>query len=324
MSNKQVHKLSDLKDLEKSPPAFLYDRIKASVEKEEEEKFKKILGFLTDHAVEPVKESFDSIMDDIHAEKTDPRVKLLRNYSKAAPFTFSQLLAKAKALGATGKVISISGYAKKIAAAAAILLVAVIAYFLVNRKNSSTESFAKTNIPVKENSIASPEPTSPPTTGTGTATKNNKVEIADAAPVTKPLLPSPARVNKTNKAATAAYTKTTPVQIDGNYFRPRNNDYLAMFTSFNLNTAPPFLRGEEASEGTITVDKFTSITISKGMAAILRKTYRTKKNGRPTRRARKQREKIEKWKKADNDYFNKNSTMNPLDPMDLGDFILYK
>ena len=116
----------------------------------------------------------------------------------------------------------------------------------------------------------------------------------------------------------------TDMKINGSSFSIVDNDYLATFTSFDPNNLPLFLQAEKPVATSITVDQYSSINISEGMGAIMKKMYKTKKSGKPTRRARKTKEKLEKWKKLDADYFNQNSNLNPLDPIDLGNFILNK
>jgi hypothetical protein len=320
MLNKGTHILPDLKDHEVQPPSFLLDNIMQKIEEEEDTAFKKLFAQLRNHSISPTSDLFkEAIEPEIQLLKANP-LKALKDYSIAPPVQFEKMLSGAKET-TKAKVISFAGYSRRIAAAVAVIILGGAAYFIYqNTQNSPLQNnnpvavnVAPANNKSTEPAVAAPQlnpaitPITPQTGNTTIASVNSFGQF------NKPEAPS---------SATGSFAPT--FSIDGNKFAVKDNDYLATFASFTEESAPAFLRAEKPVATAITVDKYTSISISEGMAAILKKTYKTRKNGKPTRRARKQKEKIEKWKQADADYFNQNSTNNPLDPMDLGDFILYK
>jgi hypothetical protein len=100
-----------------------------------------------------------------------------------------------------------------------------------------------------------------------------------------------------------------------------DNDVLLTLASYKYVDYAPLL-AEIAKNKQIQLDHFSYLNISDKMSEILKKMYSTKKNNKPTRRARKIRAKLEKWKKADEEYFDRNTNNNPLDIIDLSEFIL--
>lgn len=314
--------LPDLKDYEVQPPSCLLDNIMQKIEDDEEAAFKKLFAQLRNHSISPKHDLFKENIEPEIQSLTTNHFKALKDHHIAPPVQFEKILAGAKKTSSTAKVVSFSGYARKIAAAVAVIILGGAAYFIYQNKQNS---------PLHDNSTASP-------VAVNTNPANKPADPSVAAPQVNPAIPP--RNNNTITAsvlnansrkrseAPALFSFAGSVaptfSIDGSKFAIQDNDYLATFASFTEENTPAFLRAEKPVATTITIDKYTSINISEGMAAILKKTYKVRRNGKPTRRARKQKEKIEKWKQADADYFNQNSTNNPLDPMDLGDFILYK
>lgn len=317
MQNNGKHILKDLKDHEAEPPAFLLDKIKDRIEEEDNAAFKKTFGALANHSIAPAGELFQSINSKL-PHSIDDKLKTLKNHKAGAPVSFETILKAAKTNNKAAKVFSIKAYARRIAAAAAVVLIGTAAYFIVQNKlnantENSNEAIAKTTpAPIKKDpGISSAQPAVTNVAVRQLMAKNTTAAIEN-------------NNKEQNVSLSGEQNQSSHFSIDGTDYPVRNNDYLAAFTSFTVETMPAFLTAAKPLATPITIDKYTDINISEGMASILKKTYRTKRNGKPTRKARKQREKIESWKKADSDYFNKNSTNNPLDPMDLGDFILYK
>ena len=114
------------------------------------------------------------------------------------------------------------------------------------------------------------------------------------------------------------------MDIDGTNYSILDNDLLATFTSFDPNKIPPFLLRESKEFTLVTIDNFTAINISPGMAEILNRMFKIKKNGKASRVSLKQNKKLLQWKSADINNFDINLMNNPLDPFDLGNFILAK
>jgi hypothetical protein len=349
LNNNNTISLQDLKGYSVAPPAFLFDNVKQKIE-EDNQHFAKKLQSLFDHTVQPpaMAISFDAIMGRIKQTDELNTFKPLRTYEVAAPFSFAAIMEKIRAiLGSSSvvvpmnsaKVISFSDSFKKIAAAAAVLLLCFVGYITFKKVSDSNY------IDSSSNPIASNTPSiTAPTTTTGADTIQPKVDSNAVKNNVNTIVPTFG--NSSNNYASAGNrskgfgreTKrrmvlaipmqeipvATEMNIGGSKMPIIDNDYLASFAALNETNLPPFLQVEKPVATTITIDDYTYITISEGMGAMMKKMYKTRKSGKPTRRARKTKEKLEKWRKADADYFNQNSTMNPLDPIDLGNFIFNK
>ncbi len=297
--------------------------------------FKNTFKPLFAHAVMPnaAATSFGSIMSRIKQADELATFKPLKDYEVKAPISFARLMEIIRSLVSNqgtaplpGKLVSFSSY-RKIAAAAAVLLLIGGSYFIY-QKNTTTNISEKVAI-LPSSVTPSTSPTIVPIIDSAVIDKN-KQELATNVERTN--RGTARKINGLRKfgkslndtAFIADGILMTEMKINGGSFSIIDNDYLVTFTSFSEANLPLFLQADKPVATSITVDNYTDITISEGMGAMMKKMYKTKKSGKPTRRARKQREKLDKWKKADADYFNNNSTSNPLDPMDLGNFILSK
>ncbi len=327
MLNNGKNILPDLKDHEVQPPSFLLDKIRQKIEAEEDAAFRKVFAPLAGHNIFPKEDVFSKGIapELLLIDKNTGTLQALKDHQVPPPVQFEKILAAAKEESSqTAKVFNLGNYSRKIAAAVAVIILGTASYFIYqntqhNKALNGTDNIvaANDNQPATKSFADTLPRTQQPSNG---SVKGNN----ETAVVSNDLTRNPRKAK--SELSTPFYTgRTGPrIGINGSQYTVKDNDYLGTFASFTETSMPSFLRTEKPIATTVTVDKYTSITISEGMAAILKKTYKTRRNGKPTRRARKQKEKIAKWKKADADYFNQNSTNNPLDPMDLGDFILYR
>jgi len=99
-----------------------------------------------------------------------------------------------------------------------------------------------------------------------------------------------------------------------------DNDILLTLVSYNYTDYQSLL-SEIKKNNKIELDQFSYITISDKMNSLLKRMYTTKRNSKPTRKAKRLRAKIEKWKKSDEDHFDVNTNNNPVDAIDLSEFI---
>jgi len=111
------------------------------------------------------------------------------------------------------------------------------------------------------------------------------------------------------------------LRLDGHSIRLVDNDPLFTFTSHHYPEIGSFMEQKEGEEIKINVDQYTNILVSKQAAAMIREMYKTRSNGKPTRKARKMKERLEAWKKADEKCFDSTTRFNPTDPLDLAEFI---
>ncbi|HEY4288998.1 MAG TPA: hypothetical protein VGN00_17970 [Puia sp.] len=111
------------------------------------------------------------------------------------------------------------------------------------------------------------------------------------------------------------------LRLDGHSIRLVDNDPLFTFTSYHYPEIANYLEEKAGEEIKVNVDQYTNIVISKQAALLIREMYKTRSNGKPTRRARKMKERLENWKKADEKHFDGSAHFNPADPVDLAEFI---
>ena len=101
-----------------------------------------------------------------------------------------------------------------------------------------------------------------------------------------------------------------------------DNNILATFTDYRYPNLRDYVEEEKnAAAMRIHVDQYTDIELSPAMTATLRMLYGTRGDGTPDRKARKTREKLAKWASEDGRQFDSHSGSNPLDPVDLAEFI---
>jgi len=122
-------------------------------------------------------------------------------------------------------------------------------------------------------------------------------------------------------AKTGRYRQHFSFHVNGQKFPLMDNDLLVTFASFKYNEIPDFVNRTDNGNWKIRVDQYANIVISQPMAGMMKDMSGFKSNGSPTRKARKSREKLDKWKKTDEANFDQSLQKNPLDPIDLAEFI---
>lgn len=133
--------------------------------------------------------------------------------------------------------------------------------------------------------------------------------------------PEIARYELYDDVKTENYFKNNVFTVEGAGMPLVDNDFMVTFASFTYEELPSFITEEEDSEMTIRLDQYSYFTISENMMNSIKKMYQRRSRGTPTRRARKEKEKLERWKKADAARFDQKHISNPLDPIDLAEFI---
>ncbi|MBS1564328.1 MAG: hypothetical protein JST39_08050 [Bacteroidetes bacterium] len=156
-------------------------------------------------------------------------------------------------------------------------------------------------------------------------TVQNPIDSAALTRTSTPPVNPPQALPDTMKGPAAAINRR-PVpspRIEGRHFILIDNDLMATFSDFRYEEIPPFLlRNEEDRAVKVHLDQYTDLVISPPMTGMLKEMYKLKPNGDPTRKARRERRRLERWKKTDLEYFDGTRHINnPLDPIDLGRFI---
>jgi hypothetical protein len=347
LNNENNISLQALQNHEVAPPAFLLQSIKSKIADSDVEDLKKTFAPLYNHSTMPAAISFEQIMQKINATDQVNIFKKLNNLERVAPISFASIMARLRELGyfknsTSAKVISFD-FVKKLVAAAAVVLLCIAGYFMYNKTSNTADGASMANnnnatnniTPTQNNStIDAPviedttiQNTTAPTASTSTDIAN--VNGTKSVPKERNnLIPRKQKITyggSLNKATTKRAAPTEQVfTVNGENFTILENDYLTTFASFTPDKLPLFLQAESPVETQITIDKYSYFNVTEGMGAMMKKMYATKSSGAPTRSAKKQKLKLESWKKADSAYFAPSSNLNPLDPRDLGNLILNK
>ena len=109
--------------------------------------------------------------------------------------------------------------------------------------------------------------------------------------------------------------------IDHRSFPLVDNDLLVTFTSFRYPEIADHVGKANDQAMRVHLDQYTNIVISKQVVAMIKEMYQTRSNGKPTRRARRMKDRLEDWKKADEKHFDSTAFFNAADPIDLAEFI---
>ncbi len=109
--------------------------------------------------------------------------------------------------------------------------------------------------------------------------------------------------------------------IDHRSFPLVDNDLLVTLTSFKYPEIADHVGKASDQAMKIRLDQYTNIVISKEVVTMIKEMYETRSNGKPTRKARKMKGRLEDWKKADEKHFDSTAFFNAADPIDLAEFI---
>ncbi len=332
MTNNINISLKNVENHSITPPAFLFENIQKRIVDEDAAQDARVKSMFKDEdKVYTDTPSFDTIFKKINDSDAINQFKPLKQYEVKPSITFDTLLNIVKnalyTTTDTTKVISIFSF-KKVMSVAAAILVLIAGYI------SFKKVYPKNDIALSATNITSLQ----------NATANKSLSVTDSIMPGK--IEKEAIINiekQTNKKTNQHYSEAAfhnknkteavsknimafaapTIKIGDSTFIVIDNDYITTFASFSESILPVFLQAENPVATSIYIDKYSNINISENMAAMMKKMYKLKKNGNPTRRARKTKEKLEKWKVADNNYFD--STLNnPLNIIDLGEFILQK
>lgn len=277
-----------------------------------------ILNKLRDFEKEPPVSFFESIKQrsnfatDIAAPKVSNETALveLKEYSVNPPgHLYQRILNLINDLKQPAKVIKIQPYLKVAAIAASVLLITGIWKLVSKNEVEPVDNGVATisNTKPIENAVVQPQPDTTNKQQIAPAPKSNIIAFAGLKPKRITELP--------------AAPDTFSIFIDGASIVVKDNDLYSTFTSLEYNNLPAFITAPEAKPFKLRIDKSTAINLSESMVAMMQKMYRTRSNGKPTRKAARMKKKMDKWKEADQTYFDKNVEKNPIDPIDLGEFL---
>ena len=273
-----------LQELEQQPPAWLPAAIlQATVNTP-------LLSGLQSHELAPPAGAFEQILREaatvvhqVPIEPSTPHESLLPGIEKTV----------------AGKRKAFAWF--RIAAAACLLLIAGWGIYRLNRSQPVvTETSTAQQQPVQE--VPAPQ--------------------VPATPAPSPQPPADmARYQAYDNVHTENYFSSNTFLIGDEGIGLIDNDFIVTLASYQYKELPSFLTEEEEGEKMVRLDQYSYFTISENMMNNLRKMYQRRSKGTPTRRARKEMERLEKWKLADEHQFDRSRRQNPLDPIDLAEFI---
>jgi hypothetical protein len=127
-------------------------------------------------------------------------------------------------------------------------------------------------------------------------------------------------VTDTRPAAGDKISVRPVFSIEGQTLSATDNDLLVAFTSFTYPDVPAYLTRNTDKPLKINIDQYTHLYVSKNMLSMMKQTYEVLPSGKPARKARRMKRRLDNWKERDQRRFDKGRS-NPLDPMDLAEFI---
>jgi hypothetical protein len=208
------------------------------------------------------------------------------------------------------------GWWKKAAAAAVLLLFGIaVVYQLMQNK---TETDAVAILPSKTGNEAVTQPAMPATGSAGANLANDSntqqsiVQKATTGQTTK----------KYREGRAKWQNQYSEKGQQSNALAFAGTDVLYKLVNYQYQDATAFMTALAASpQRRISIDRYSYVNVSEKMNGLLQRMYETKKNGKPTGKARRTKKRLEKWKKADAEYFDSKLSKNPLDIVDLSEFI---
>ena len=305
MAEQEKHILHKLKDYEVNPPAGFFSKI-----------WEKMWGqanlYIPKQDV-PTSFVFEGGSSGDFSEKEIEAFKSLRGFGAAHPdFEFIkpgvQDLIKKPPINT--KIIWYK-YIGRIAAAVLIILASVLLAYLIHSKNKSEPVASSTSVKIEKTPLL---PSAPVIQKNDTATiKNINVAINKTGASIKNS-PFTHKFSENHRGAIHVTSRNSVIQI-------MDNDMFGTLVNYQYKNYISLMKKIQKDKR-VQLDNFSYLNISDKMYEILKQMYVTRKNDKPTRKARKIKARLLKWQKADEKYFDKNTSKNPLDVIDLSEFIL--
>lgn len=281
-----------------------------------------ILKQLQDHELTPPAGAFDKAWNSIllpdeatgNSEQAGKNAfEKLQEYTMQAPeLDFKAVLAGEKKKATQKTATLISKNVMRVAAVLAIAITGVVVYWAMPKKNNDRQLVTGTGHTVKD------------TFSTG----QGKQEAGASEKQAEDLVASagkkqPEGSNKDAAALPGKLSKTIKGRglNDGRPGAFYNNDIF--FTLVNYKDyGKERLFSKTIRDKRITLNRYSYVNLSDKMVAMLQDVYLTKRNGKPSRKAKKAKRKFEKWRKKDEKYFDKILDKNPADIIDLSEFLM--
>jgi len=286
---------------------------------------------LQEYEIPPPQEVFDTVcalvnLDDLKQTENDQEqvnnLERLRHFEVQPPAilrsSIENLISRTVAPTSSSKVPGrrrLSFYGFRAVAACLLLTTAGWLFYQVIHSHHLPTAIAKKNnpiIPFKENAAIQQTDSLP---------EKDKHSMTDSLSEKNTLADNDSAVNSNALVKSGKYKQISTFSINGQRLSLTDNDLLITFVNLKYNEMPGFINRSNEGDWKIRIDQYTSILISKPMSEMMREMALFKPDGTLTRKARKSREKLDKWKKSDEAQFDQSLKKNPLDPIDLGEFI---
>ena len=322
--SKELNILSTLKGFKVQPPAMLYDAIIKRVEYAKEvDNVNIAITHVKDFNPLPPSFLFDAIMADINNKKLSQSAGLdhLIEFKMPVPTFLFGNIQKEFALKSNkvplSPVVNMAGFRRYGMSAAASILLCFMAGLIYKQFSIATPDDNTSNIAVVQPLTNSGYNNDPVVNDTTTAINPNNETIKNTARL---------NVKAVKQATTKMDTKTTitgellsekNVSFNGTSLPFIDNDFFATFASFNNVTTDILKNIPEGKDLIVRLNNYSVITISSKMQEMMKKMYKTKKNGKVPSSAKKLQKKLVDWKNYDNKSFDLDLQKNPLDAIDL-------
>lgn len=259
---------------------------------------------LQEYEIQPSQQLFIEVLETIQQQQLKKKFETLSEFSVVVPEEnfekIIDLINKQKQKKAL--LVKMFPYKKWIAAAALVGIIATIVWVIKKDNFSLQHEVVKKTTPYQ------------------TPTKIENTEIADTVGTKLPGIEK--RINKVFIASAKPLkqkVQMTKVFFDGVEIPIENNEILYSLINFKHGQSIKWKKSQQQ----IQLNNYSGISISPYISDVIEDLYRTKKNGKSTRKARRAANKIKSWRRADMRNFDRkrNINKNPLDIIDLGDNI---
>jgi len=321
--SKELNIISTLKDFKVQPPAVLYDAIIKRVEYAKEvDNVNLAIAHAKGFAPLPPNFLFDAIMADIDNKKLSQSVglDLLKEFKMPPPAFLFGNIKKEFALKSnktfSAPVVNITGFKRYGMSAAASIVLCLMAGLIYKQFRVSTPDANLSDVAVVQPLANNAGNNLQVATDTTVINSKNKSLKNTARINVKAVKPAITKLD-TKTIVTGELLSEKNVSFNGTSLPFIDNDFFATFASFNYVTTDILKNIPEGKELVVRLNNYSVITISSKMQEMMKKMYKTKKNGKVPSSAKKLQKKLVDWKSYDNKSFDQNLQKSPLDAIDL-------